>query len=55
MKEKLAKLLSVKSIVTIVLTGVFSALALTHYITPDQTLNLHHDHCFFLRHAARKE
>jgi hypothetical protein len=41
MKEKFAKLLSVKSIVTIVLTGVFSALALTHYITPDQTLTIY--------------
>lgn len=41
MKERIAKLLTVKSIVTIALTGVFSALALTHYISADQALTIY--------------
>ena len=35
MKEKIAKLLTVKSIVTLVLTGVFSYLSITGAIGPD--------------------
>ena len=38
MKEKLAKLINVKSIVTLVLTGVFSYLAITKEITGEQFL-----------------
>lgn len=40
MKEKLAKLISVKSIVTVVLTAVFAVLALTNRITGDQFLTV---------------
>ncbi len=40
MKERLIKLLSVKSIVTVVLTGVFAALALTARVSADQFLTV---------------
>lgn len=40
MKEKLAKLLTVKSIVTVVLTGVFAALALMGVISGEQFLTI---------------
>ena len=40
MKERISKLLSVKSIVTIVLTAVFAVLALTSRITGDQFLTV---------------
>ena len=40
MKEKLAKLLNVKSLVTLVLTGVFSALALNGTISGEQFLTI---------------
>lgn len=40
MKEKLAKLIDVKSIVTLVLTMVFSYLALTHAITGQEFLTI---------------
>lgn len=40
MKEKLAKLIDVKSIVTLVLTGVFSALALKGVIDGGQFLTV---------------
>ena len=40
MKERLMKLLSVKSIVTIVLTGVFAVLALTDRVSADQFLTV---------------
>jgi len=40
MKERLAKLLSVKSIVTIILTGVFAYLAIIGRITGDQFLTV---------------
>lgn len=40
MKDRIIKLLSVKSIVTIVLTGVFAVLALTNRITGDQFLTV---------------
>ncbi|WP_313132660.1 hypothetical protein [Anaerocolumna sp.] len=38
MKDKLAKLINVKSIVTLILTGVFSYLAITKEITGEQFL-----------------
>lgn len=41
MKERLAKLLSVKSLVTIILTAVFAYLAVTRYITAEQTLTIY--------------
>lgn len=40
MKEKLKKLIDVKSIVTIVLTGVFAFLSVTGLISPDQFLTI---------------
>lgn len=40
MKERLAKLLAVKSIVTLVLTGVFSFLAVTGTITGQEFLTI---------------
>ena len=40
MKEKLSKLIDVKSIVTITLTVVFSYLALTHVITGQEFLTI---------------
>ena len=40
MKERLSKLLSVKSIVTVVLTGVFAALAVTDRVSADQFLTV---------------
>ena len=40
MAEKLKKLIDVKSIVTIVLTGVFSYLSVTGKISPDQYLTI---------------
>lgn len=40
MKEKLAKLVAVKSIVTLALTLVFSILALTHYISAQEFLTI---------------
>ena len=40
MAEKLKKLIDVKSIVTIVLTGVFSYLSITGKISPDQYLTI---------------
>lgn len=36
MKNKLAKLIDVKSIVTLVLTAVFAALSLTNKLSPEQ-------------------
>ena len=39
--EKLLKLLNVKSIVTLVLTAVFSYLAIEHYITAGQALTIY--------------
>lgn len=41
MKERLAKLLSVKSLVTIILTGVFAFLAATGAISADQYLTVY--------------
>ena len=41
MKEKLAKLLCVKSIVTILLTAAFTYLAITQVISPDQFLTVY--------------
>lgn len=38
MKDKLAKLINVKSIVTLILTGVFSYLAISKDITGEQFL-----------------
>lgn len=40
MKERLSKLFTVKSIVTIALTAVFSVLALTHVITGQEFLTV---------------
>lgn len=40
MKEKLAKLLCVKSIVTLILTGVFSILAVRGDINSDQFITI---------------
>lgn len=40
MIEKLKKLIDVKSIVTIVLTGVFAFLSITGLISPDQFLTI---------------
>ena len=40
MGEKLKKLIDVKSIVTILLTGVFSYLSITGKISPDQYLTI---------------
>ena len=40
MKEKLAKLINVKTIVTLVLTGVFSFLAIKGVVTGEQTLTI---------------
>lgn len=41
MKEKLAKLLNVKSIVTFILTVVFAVLALTRTIEPKDMLTVY--------------
>ena len=40
MKQKLAKLIDVKSIVTLVLTGVFSYLAISRVITGQEFLTV---------------
>ena len=40
MKEKIAKLIDVKSIVTLILTIVFSYLSLTHAITGQEFLTI---------------
>lgn len=40
MKEKLAKLVNVKSIVTLILCGVFSYLSIMGKIMPDQFLTI---------------
>lgn len=40
MKEKFAKLIDVKSIVTLVLTGVFAYLAITGLITPENYMTI---------------
>lgn len=40
MKERFAKLIDVKSIVTIILTGVFSYLSVTGSVTADQFLTI---------------
>ena len=40
MKERIAKLLTVKSIVTIVLTAVFAFLAVTSKVSADQYLTV---------------
>lgn len=40
MKEKIAKLIDVKSLTTLVLTGVFSYLAVTKYITAEQFITI---------------
>ena len=40
MKAKLAKLIDVKSIVTLVLTGVFAYLAIIAKITPDNYMTI---------------
>ena len=47
MKQKLTKLIDVKSIVTILLTAVFCVLALRRTITAEQFV--------LLRHAERQE
>ena len=40
MKEKLAKLINVKSIITLILCGVFAYLSIIRYIMPDQFLTI---------------
>lgn len=40
MKEKLAKLVDVKSIVTIIVTGVFASLSITGHVTSEQFLTI---------------
>lgn len=40
MKERLSKLLTVKSIVTIILTVVFAVLALTAVVTAEQFISI---------------
>ena len=40
MKNKLAKLIDVKSIVTIVLTGAFTYLSVTSQISPEQFITI---------------
>ena len=40
MKDKLAKLINVKSIVTLLLAGVFSYLAIIGTITPDNFMTI---------------
>lgn len=40
MKERISKLLSVKSIVTIVLTGVFAYLSICGYVSAEQFITL---------------
>lgn len=40
MKEKIIKLMNVKSIVTLILTGVFSYLSITHHIQKDQFMTV---------------
>ena len=40
MKEKLAKLVNVKSIVTLILCGVFAYLSIIGHIMPDQFLTI---------------
>lgn len=40
MKDKLKKLIDVKSIITIALTGTFVYLAICHYINADQFLTI---------------
>lgn len=40
MKDKLSKLIDVKSIVTILLTGVFGYLSIRGEVTPDQFLTV---------------
>lgn len=40
MIDKLKKLVDVKSIVTLVLTGVFAFLSISGFITPDQFLTI---------------
>ena len=40
MKEKFSKLINVKSIVTLVLTGVFAYLAIVQLITPDNYMTI---------------
>ena len=40
MKERITKLLSVKSIVTVVLTAVFAFLAVTGKVTADQFMTI---------------
>ena len=40
MTDKLKKLIDVKSIVTLVLTGVFSFLSICGYISPDQFITI---------------
>ena len=40
MKDKLSKLIDVKSIVTVLLTGVFGYLSIRGEVTPDQFLTV---------------
>lgn len=40
MKEKFIKLVNVKSIITLILTGVFSYLSITHRIESDQFMTV---------------
>ena len=40
MKDKFAKLINVKSIVTLILTGVFAYLAIIAKITPDNYMTI---------------
>ena len=40
MKERITKLLSVKSIVTVILTGVFAFLSVTGKVTAEQFLTI---------------
>ena len=56
MKSKIAKLINVKSIVTIVLTAVFSALSLKSKITPESFLTIFTVIiCFYFGTQAKKE
>lgn len=40
MKERIAKLINVKTIVTFVVTGVFAVLALRESVTPEVTMGV---------------
>ena len=55
MKNRLAKLINVKSIVTIVLTAVFSVLSLKGRITPESFDNLHSGYRLLFWYTVGKE